>query len=609
MVTWIVLGIIGLAFLIFILPGFFIIGARDVGVLTRKNFGTRLPEGHIIACNGEIGIQADVLRPGFYWRFPILWGIKKDKIIVVNPGEVGLVKSVDGVTLLANRVLGDEVECDSFQDAKKFLTTGGYRGAQIGFLRPGTYRINTSAFDVAIQKATIVPENSIGIVMANDGIPLSTSYVIAPRPKDSDNQDVADSSLFQNGQLFIKSKGYRGAQLDTLQPGTYYINTLLFKVNIQPIAEVPPGYVAVIRSNVGIELERSVEKPIDSESSNLKDKVHADVERLLTTDKYTRGIWREPIAPGKYNLNPLAFTPYLVPTSAVTIDWAAEGRIGTEVKGVTNEGVLYKFNPLKVTSKDGFQLEVNIRIVIRITQENASFIIARFGSVDNLIDQIVHPLIDASFRNKAGEKKAIDFFQSRTDLQVEALNHAKSVFEEYNVLAQNLLVAYIDIPQSLLDTQTQKEIALQQQAQFVEQAKAQEQNIAVQEKAARALKQKDVINAKLEIDIKTDLASARMKEAEGESVYLQKTNAATGKGLAEGYQAQKDALGEEGTTLVNIIKALADKGLKFVPEVQVGNSEGGLGALIGSLTAKFGKELAQKPEVKTIEVDSKSKED
>ncbi|MFA5300151.1 MAG: hypothetical protein WC389_18340, partial [Lutibacter sp.] len=192
----------------------------------------------------------------------------------------------------------------------------------------------------------------------------------------------------------------------------------------------------------------------------------------------------------------------------------------------------------------------------------------------------------------------IDFFQSRSELQNEALTHAKQVFDGYNVEAQNLLVAYIDIPQDLLDTQTKKEIALQQQAQFVEEAKAQEQNITVQEKAARAIKQKDVINAKLEIDIKGDLAEARKKEAEGEAEYLQKTNAATGMGLAEGFKKQKEALGEEGTTLVNVIKALAEKGLKFVPDVQVGGAENNLGGLIGALTAKYSKELQKSAEVR-----------
>ena len=131
--------------------------------------------------------------------------------------------------------------------------------------------------------------------------------------------------------------------------------------------------------------------------------------------KYTRGIWREPIAPGKYNLNAVAFTAYQVPTSAVTIDWASEGRIGTEVKGVKPTGgqgcrqSCTAFDPLKVTSKDGFQLEVNVRMVIRIQPGNAAYIIARFGSVANLIDQIVHPLIDSSFRNKPAKRKRLIF--------------------------------------------------------------------------------------------------------------------------------------------------------------------------------------------------------
>ncbi|MFA5300195.1 MAG: flotillin family protein, partial [Lutibacter sp.] len=169
MALWIILGIVVVFFLVFILPGFFIIGARDVGVLIRKNFGIRLPEGHIIACNGEVGIQADTLPPGFYWRFPILWSSRKVPVIVVNPGEVGLVKSVDGKTLPVGRLLGDEVECDSFQNAKQFLASGGFRGGQVGLLRPGTYRINTLAFDVQVQKATEVRANEVGIVVALDG--------------------------------------------------------------------------------------------------------------------------------------------------------------------------------------------------------------------------------------------------------------------------------------------------------------------------------------------------------------------------------------------------------------------------------------------------------
>ena len=277
----------------------------------------------------------------------------------------------------------------------------------------------------------------------------------------------------------------------------------------------------------------------------------------------------------------------------MTIDWATEGRIGTEVKGVKpteskDAGVLYKFDPLKVTSKDGFQLEVNVRMVIRIQPANAAYIIARFGSVVNLIDQIVHPLIDSSFRNKAGEKKAIDFFQSRTDLQTEALAHAKDVFSEYNVEAQNLLIAYIDIPKDLLDTQTKKEIANQQQAQYDQEAMAQEKRIAVMEKSSRADKQKDVIDAKLSIDINNDRAEAKVREADGDrrSVVLraQGTKESTilvadgnsyqsrieGEGIAAAYNAQKDAIGQQNVAVIKLMQEIAAGKIQIVPQILVG---------------------------------------
>ncbi|OGO35898.1 MAG: hypothetical protein A2147_07215 [Chloroflexi bacterium RBG_16_57_8] len=600
MLGWLIFGIVVvLLFLILILPGFRLIGPNQVGILTRKMLGKEMPEGQIIARQGEVGILARTLMPGLYWRLPIVWSIAKAPVIEIDVESVGLVEAIDGEPLPKGRVLGDEVECNQFQDATMFLTNHGKKGPQVGILRPGTYRVNTKLFSVTKAPATVISENTIGIAIAIDGIPLPPGYIIAPKARNDDGTEV-DHKFYQNGQLFIDRKGYRGPQLDTLQPGKYYINPLLFGIKPEDVAEVFPGYVAVIRSNVGMELERAVEGPKPTtDEGKFAGPIHEDVERILIADKLTRGIWREPIAPGKYNLNTIAFTVYAVPTSAVTIDWATEGRIGTEVKGargtgLADEGVLYKFDPLKVTSKDGFQLEVNVRMVIRIQPANAAYIIARFGSVVNLIDQIVHPLIDSSFRNKAGEKKAIDFFQSRTDLQTEALVHAKEKFSEYNVEAQNLLIAYIDIPKELLDTQTKKEIANQQQAQYDQEALAQEKRIAVMEKSSRGDKQKDVIDAKLSIEINNDRAEAKVREADGErrSVILraQGTKESTilvadgnsyksrieGEGIAAAYNAQKEAIGQQNVAIIKLVQEIAAGKIQIVPQTLVGGGEGGM---------------------------------
>jgi len=596
----IVLIVVALIALIVFLKGFRLIGANQVGILTKNMLGRKMPKGQIIARQGQVGIQARTLMPGLYWRLPVIWSFTKVPVVTIDIASIGIVESIDGEPLPKGRVLGDEVECNQFQDAEMFLAGHGKKGPQVGILRPGTYRINTKLFNIAKAPGIKIAENTIGIAIAKDGIPLPPGYLIAPKAKNRDGTE-ADHKSYQNGQLFIDSNGYRGPQLDTLQPGIYYINPNLFDIKIEGVAEVLPGYVAVIRSNVGSELERPLGRPVQATGEGkLCGPIHEDVEKILITDKYTRGIWSEPIAPGKYNLNAIAFTAYQVPTSAVTIDWASEGRIGTEVKGIKPTepkaaGVLYSFDPLKVTSKDGFQLEVNVRMVIRIQPGNAAYIIARFGSVANLIDQIVHPLIDSSFRNKAGEKKAIDFFQSRTDLQTEALAHAKERFSEYNVEAQNLLIAYIDIPKDLLDTQTKKEIANQQQAQYDQEALAQEKRIAVMEKSSRADKQKDVIDAKLSIDINNDRAEARVKEADGirRAVILQAqgTKESTilvadgnsykskieGGGVAAAYNAQKEAIGQQNVAIIKLIQEIAAGKIQIVPQILVGGGDSSTG--------------------------------
>ena len=69
--------VIVLLFLIFITPGFFLVGASAVGILTRKLGGDKLPQGHVVATKGENGLQAGVLMPGFYWKFWGFWSWKK----------------------------------------------------------------------------------------------------------------------------------------------------------------------------------------------------------------------------------------------------------------------------------------------------------------------------------------------------------------------------------------------------------------------------------------------------------------------------------------------------------------------------------------------------
>jgi uncharacterized membrane protein YqiK len=69
-------------------------------------------------------------------------------LTVVPQGEIALVVANDGAPIPPGRILGRVVECDRYQDARRFLSNGGEKGRQLGVLTTGTYRINTLAFDV-----------------------------------------------------------------------------------------------------------------------------------------------------------------------------------------------------------------------------------------------------------------------------------------------------------------------------------------------------------------------------------------------------------------------------------------------------------------------------
>jgi regulator of protease activity HflC (stomatin/prohibitin superfamily) len=614
---WLPIVLAGLILFVFLLAGLFLITENEVGILTRRMFGNRMPPGQVIARHGQIGVQATTLMPGLYWRMPFIWNIKKAPVIEVGEANIATVESIDGRPLAKGRLLGDEIECNQFQDAEKFLDGGGFKGPQVGILRPGKYRINTLAFTLKMWTAAQINAGQVGIITAQDGRPLPSRLIIAPVPLTSPSPDQPHArthNYFQDGPAFLDSGGFRGPQQDTLQPGRYYVNPLLFNVDIKSVFEVPPGFVAVLRSNIGEELDRSDSKPTPiTDRPDFDQTVHSAIETILTTDRNRRGIWQVPVAPGKYNLNPVAFTAYLVPTSAIMVDWASSERPNAPemsrpstapvsdtssypyLTDQTAKGVsFFQFTQLKVTSKDGFQLEVDVRMVIRILPENAAFIIARFGSVFNLIQQIVHPLIDASFRNNAGEKKALEFVQGRSQLQQEALEKARTEFAKYMVEAQNLLISYIAVDESLLATQTQKEIAIQQQAQYQQQALAEEQRIAVQEKTARANLQPQVVQAVLQVEINENEAKALVKQAEGirDSTRIKADGEGAavrtvGQAQADAYLAQAEVIGPERVALVRVMEQVKDGHVRITPDTLVATSgdSGGANTMITAYLA------------------------
>src|SRR3954464_2054660 len=101
LLPWIVLGVIAFIILLTILRRIFVnVGAREIAIKERRYFGRKMPPGRVVATEGEVGIQADVLKPGLHFINPITEKIvRKVPLIEIGSDELGIIEAVDGEPL------------------------------------------------------------------------------------------------------------------------------------------------------------------------------------------------------------------------------------------------------------------------------------------------------------------------------------------------------------------------------------------------------------------------------------------------------------------------------------------------------------------------------
>ena len=78
-------------FLIF--PSIHRIGPTEVGIVVKRFSSKRLPDDNPIAFQGEAGYQADLLMPGWRWKFWPFYHVQKHPWVQVPAGEVGVAGS------------------------------------------------------------------------------------------------------------------------------------------------------------------------------------------------------------------------------------------------------------------------------------------------------------------------------------------------------------------------------------------------------------------------------------------------------------------------------------------------------------------------------------
>jgi uncharacterized membrane protein YqiK len=610
---WVLVVLVSLLFYKVILRVFFgmvIVPEDKIGLVTKKFvlFGANreLPDGRIIATLGEAGFQARTLAPGLYWwMWPWQYGVEFIPFTVIPEGKIGLVLSKDGKEIPTGNILARRVECDNFQDAATFLLNGGQRGRQTSFITAGSYRINRYLFDVAITDQVIIHENMIGVVTALDGEPIPQGQIAG--------KEIQGHNNFQNFDIFLANGGCRGLQPQMILAGSYNINPWAISIEEIPMTDVPIGHVGVVISYVG---------------DDGKDLTGETFKHGNIVSKGFRGVWMEPLGPGKYPVNTYTMKVELVPTTNLVLNWA---NARSEAHALDKN-----LSTITVRSRDGFPFNLDVAQIIHIPANEAPKVIARFGSMNNLVSQVLEPTIGNYFRNSAQDSDVISFLSTRKERQDSAKNHIREVLDEYNVNAVDTLIGDIVPPEALMKTLTDRKIAQEEEKTYDTQRMAQEKRQGMEKETAIADMQKEIVKAQQSVEIAERTANATVKKAEGDATSLKlqvnaeaeatkmranaeaeatkaragaqaeatKLNAsaeaeqisktglaeaekimAIGKSTAEAYELQVSAMGGNNFTRYKITEEIAKGQIKIIPDILIGgsgsNTDGGISGLLG----------------------------
>jgi uncharacterized membrane protein YqiK len=397
--------------------------------------------------------------------------------------------------------------------------------------------------------------------------------------------------------------------------GSYFINPWAIQIEEIPMTDVSIGHVGVVISYIG-------EDGKDLTGETFK---HGNI-----VSKGQRGVWMEPLGPGKYPINKYTMKVELVPTTNLVLNWA---NARSEAHALDKN-----LSTITVRSKDGFPFNLDVAQIIHIPATEAPKVIARFGSMNNLVSQVLEPTIGNYFRNSAQDSDVISFLSTRKERQQAAKNHIREVLDEYNVNAVDTLIGDIVPPEALMKTLTDRKIAEEEQKTYQTQKMAQEQRQSFEKETAIADMQKEIVKAQQSVEIAQRTADATVKKAEGDanSLKLQvdaeatatkmranaeaeatkaragaqaeatKLNAAAdaekisktglaeaekimaiGKSTAEAYELQVRAMGGDNFTKYKITEEIGKGHIKVIPDILIGGSNGTDGGINGLLGMKL----------------------
>jgi uncharacterized membrane protein YqiK len=576
-------GLIGLtligviAFLILLSKTVRYIPNTRVGIVEKLISGKGSVVKGLIALNGEAGFQPSVLRGGWHLFMPFMYRIHRMPLVTIPQGKIGYVFARDGKDLPATQALASNAKSADFQDVVAFLQNGGQKGPQRQILREGTYAINLAEFVVltedmiyylpldrseleTFQKMSAIiaerggyrpviirgTDDSVGIITVHDGPSLHSGEIIAPTVGEDPLNPATYHNNFQDADKFLLAGGLRGRQYQVLVEGTYYVNRLFATVELIPKTVVEVGTVGVVVSYTG-------DKGADISGADYR---HGEL-----VAKGQRGVWSEPLLPGKYAFNTYAGKVAIVPTTNFILKWT-RGEVGS-----------HKFDEnlteVSLITKDAFEPNLPLSVVVHIDYRKAPLVIQRCGDIKKLVEQTLDPMVSAYFKNIGQTRTLIQLIQDRSAIQLQSSQEMKEKFLLYNLELQEVLIGTPtsgapggQIEQILIQLRS-RQIANEQVETYERQQSAAVKERELREAEATAKQQTLLTESAISIQVQSNQGKAEFAKAQQQAAQIQTLAGAEaekvrlmGEGEAKRIKVMAEAQAEQAAR-VGVAQALA----------------------------------------------------
>lgn len=592
--------ILGILLVLSIINGIRFIPNNRIGIV-EKRFGRRTLKSGFIALHGEAGYQPNVLRGGMHFLAPVQYRVHIAPLVTIAQGKIGYIFARDGQPLSAMQVLASNTAANDFQDVIQFLTNGGQRGPQRQILREGTYAINLAQFIViteervyylplsrddqaVIENMTSIINNRhgftpvvikdsddlVGIVTVHDGPSLPTGEIIAPVVGENPSDDITYHNNFQMPDRFITANGLRGRQLQVLVEGTYYLNRLFATVEMIPKTVIEVGFVGVVVSYTGAKSE-------DLSGTEYR---HGEL-----VSRGSRGVWSEPLLPGKYAFNTYAGKVVLVPTTNIILKW-----IKSEVG---SHNLDENLSEVSLITKDAFEPSLPLSVVIHIDYQKAPLVVQRFGDVKKLVEQTLDPMVSAYFKNIGQTRTLIELIHERNEIQRQSSQEMKDKFLHYNLELEEVLIGTPTTAgedrnmEIILNQLRARQIAVEQIETFQRQQIAANKERELREAQARADQQRNITESEVSITVlsnqgKADFARAVQQAAQIRTLAEAEAEKIARTGIAQAIATEEQVAAYGGPqfqvtqqVLSRFAEAVQQSRVDVVPRVVVGSSGDG----------------------------------